>query len=235
MSNYTVEICKTLISTGITTKPADCEESIWNQAMNAGNFENFAQESTFVEETPAQNMGFAAFGANSSGSLPTDHKIKYQGGAFMVDGTSELLKTPFTAMLSLKKSQWKESIKTSIGSQVKYYHTLNYKTCSDGRNWQEVVKQCQAVDSNSYPYPSADLWLVPEVDLKDATGNVIVNAGESVSYTTPSTAKKMLMAFKNSAVERNLLNADEVKVRCSFERQLNKSNQAWYIISLELI
>lgn len=237
MSNYTVDICKTIISSGITNKPDDCEQSIWDEAVAASNagLEGFARSEEPVEEKPVSNMSFATFGANSSNSLDTDHSLKNKSGGFWVDGQVEILKTPFTAKLMLKKSLWKESIKTNVSNKINYYSTLNYKTCTDGRPWDQVVRQCQQLDTAAYPYPSADLYFVVDKDLKAADGSVAVKAGESLSFSTPATAKKMLIAFRNECMEKGLANNDEVNVKVSFKLETNKSNQSWQLLTIELI
>lgn len=246
MSNYTVGIVKQMINAGITTKPADCPQDIWDQA-NIKEAEYEAVEAQEAQPTststalvePTSNSYPTSYGLDSFGAtaapITVDAMLKNKSGSLMING-KEILKMPFKAKLLLGESKIKHSIKCNVNGQIQYFSTYGGGRCTNGMDWNTVVRECTARDSSAYEYESMDMCFELLEDLKGVDGSIVVNKGQRIGYTTAATNRAEILKFKNTCLERglNLANA-EVEVKVGFQLNSNKANQNWTTISLEVL
>lgn len=246
MSNYTVGIVKQMINAGITSKPADCPQEIWDEAnVKDATFEvtEQAQEAQLpatAELHPVGNSypisyGLDAFGATAA-PITVDAMLKNKSGSLMLNG-KEILKAPFRAKLLLGESKVKHTIKCNYNNQLQYFSTYGGGRSTDGRDWNEVVERCKALDSSAYEYESMDMCFELLEDLKGSDGSSIVaHVGQRIGYTTAATNRAEIVKFKETCLNRgiNLANA-EVEVKVGFHLNTNKQNQNWTTITLEVL
>ena len=247
MSNYTVNILKTMISAGISEKPADCPQELWDQAqIKDASFEDVSSsnvpatataQSTELEpvgEHYPSSYGLDSFGATAA-PISVDAMLKIKSGTLMLNG-KEVIKAPFRAKLLIGESKFKRSIKCNVNGQLQYFSTYGGGRCTNGQPWTEVVAKCQALDSTAYEYESADLCFELLEEIKSTDGSVVAGIGQRIGYTTAATNRAEIARFKDTCIERglNLANA-EVEVRVGFKLNSNKSNQNWTTITLEVL
>lgn len=248
-SNYTLGIVKQMINAGITAKPADCPQDLWDQAqIKDVSFETVEQtqaqapvETTNVPATlePVStnyptSYGLDAFGATAA-PITVDAMLKNKSGSMMING-KEILKMPFKAKLLLAESKIKHSIKCNVNGQLQYFSTYGGGRCTNGMDWNTVVNECTARDKSAYEYESMDMCFELAEDLKGTDGSIVANKGQRIGYTTAATNRAEIVKFKNTCLERglNLANA-EVDVKVSFNINTNKANQNWTTIGLEVL
>lgn len=249
MSNYTVNILKTMIQAGVSEKPADCPQDLWEQAqIKDASFETVDEkvaqgtaeyESQSTALTPVNGNYPSSYGLDSFGAtaapISVDGMLKIKSGTLMLNG-KEVIKAPFRAKLLIGESKFKRSIKCSINGQVQYFSTYGGGRCTNGQNWTDVVANCKALDSSAYEYESADLCFELLEALKSTDGSVVAGEGQRIGYTTAATNRAEIAKFKDTCMERglNLANA-EVEVRVGFKLNSNKANQNWTTITLEVL
>lgn len=247
MSNYTVNILKTMISAGVSEKPADCPQNLWDQAqIKDVTFEEVETKESNVPATvqhadlqPIGNNYPSSYGLDSFGAtaapISVDGMLKIKSGTLMLNG-KEVIKAPFRAKLLIGESKFKRSIKCNVNGQIQYFSTYGGGRCTNGQNWTDVVANCQAVDSTAYEYESADLCFELLEAIKDTNGGVAANVGQRIGYTTAATNRAEIAKFKDTCLERglNLANA-EVEVKVGFKLNSNKANQNWTTITLEVL
>lgn len=245
MSNYTVNILKTMISAGVSEKPADCPQDLWDQAnIKDASFESVeTNEVTNVPATanlqPIANTYPSSYGLDSFGAtaapISVDGMLKIKSGTLMLNG-KEVIKAPFRAKLLIAESKFKRSIKCNVNGQIQYFSTYGGGRCTNGQNWTDVVASCQAVDSTAYEYESADLCFELLEAIKNTDGGIAANVGQRIGYTTAATNRAEIAKFKDTCLERglNLANA-EVEVKVGFKLNSNKANQNWTTITLEVL
>lgn len=245
MSNYTVGILKQMINAGVTTKPADCPEDLWNQAnIKDASFETVessvpATVTTTTELQPAFNSypnsyGLDAFGATAA-PITVDAMLKNKSGIMMING-KEIVKAPFKAKLLLAESKIKHTIKCNYNGQLQYFSTYGGGKATNGMDWNTVVNECMARDKTAYEYESMDMCFELLQELKGTDGSVVANVGQRIGYTTAATNRAEIVKFKEECLQRglNLANA-EVEVIVGFSIQTNKANQNWTIITLKVV
>lgn len=124
------------------------------------------------------------------------------------------------------------------GNPATYVYTYDGVTGSDGRPWVEsVTKAYNATPQNSdkpnTPYPAVQLPMVLLEDIVDKKGNVIVEKGKVLGYTTAKTAWYNWQDFYNSVVSAGLL-GQPVKVKVTNEATEFNTNK-WGVPKFELI
>lgn len=245
MSNYTVGILKQMINAGVTTKPADCPEDLWNQAnIKDAGFETVessvpATVTATAELQPTSNSypssyGLDAFGATAA-PISVDAMLKNKSGIMMING-KEIIKAPFKAKLLLGESKIKHTIKCNYNNQLQYFSTYGGGKATNGMDWNTVVAECMARDKTAYEYESMDMCFELLEPLKGTDGSIAANVGQRIGYTTAATNRAEIVKFKETCLQRglNLANA-EVEVKVGFSIQTNKANQNWTIITLEVL
>lgn len=249
MSNYTVNILKTMISAGVSEKPEDCPQDLWDQAqIKDANFEEVETKesnvpattsSTTTELQPVGNNYPSSYGLDSFGAtaapISVDGMLKIKSGTLMLNG-KEVIKAPFRAKLLIGESRFKRSIKCNLNGQIQYFSTYGGGRCTNGQNWSDVVANCQALDKSAYEYESADLCFELLEAIKGTDGTVVAGEGQRIGYTTAATNRAEIAKFKDTCIERglNLANA-EVEVKVGFKLNSNKANQNWTTITLEVL
>jgi len=243
MSNYTVGILKQMINAGISEKPADCPQDLWDQAnIKDASFETV--ETTNVPVTTAEihpvanaypnSYGLDAFGATAA-PITVDAMLKNKSGTMMING-KEIVKAPFKAKLLLGESKIKHTIKCNYNGQLQYFSTYGGGKATNGMDWNTVVQECMARDKTAYEYESMDMCFELLEELKGTDGSVAANVGQRIGYTTAATNRAEIVKFKEACLQRglNLANA-EVEVKVGFQLQTNKANQNWTIITLTVL
>lgn len=246
MSNYTVNILKTMIKAGVVEKPNDCPQDLWDQAqITDAKFESI-EEQPATEEAPQStaltpvsgnypsSYGLDSFGATAA-PISVDGMLKIKSGTLMLNG-KEIVKMPFRAKLLIAESKFKRSIKCNVNGQIQYFSTYGGGRCTNGQDWNTIVANCQALDKSAYEYESADLCFELIDEIKSMDGSVVAGAGQRIGYTTAATNRAEIAKFKDTCIERglNLANA-EVEVRVGFKLNSNKANQNWTTITLEVL
>lgn len=247
MSNYTVGILKQMIAHGVTTKPTDCPDELWQQAnIKDASFETVESsvpatvaQTTTAEIQPAFNSypnsyGLDAFGATAA-PITVDAMLKNKSGIMMING-KEIVKAPFKAKLLLAESKIKHTIKCNYNGQLQYFSTYGGGKATNGMDWNTVVNECMARDKTAYEYESMDMCFELLQELKGTDGSVVANVGQRIGYTTAATNRAEIVKFKEECLQRglNLANA-EVEVIVGFSIQTNKANQNWTIITLKVV
>ena len=249
MSNYTVNILKTMIQAGVSEKPEDCPQDLWEQAqIKDASFEAVSDdqaadivtaESTSTALTPVSGNYPSSYGLDSFGAtaapISVDAMLKIKSGTLMLNG-KEIVKMPFRAKLLIGESKFKRSIKCNVNGQLQYFSTYGGGRCTNGQDWNSVVANCQALDKSAYEYESADLCFELLEEIKSMDGAVVAGVGQRIGYTTAATNRSEIAKFKDTCIERgfNLANA-EVEVKVGFKLNSNKSNQNWTTITLDVL
>lgn len=241
MSNYTVNILKQMINAGITAKPADCPQELWDEAqIKDAEYSPASETGTAVQVAPSNasfypsSYGLESFGATSA-AINVDAMLKNKAGSFLING-KEILKAPFKAKLLLADTKWKRSIKVEVGGKLQYFSTYGGGVSTDGEPWDVVVAKCKAVNPKAYEYDSGDLVFELMEPLKGVDGKPVADKGQRIGYTTSSTNKGEIMEMKKTCIEKGLdLSKAEVPVEVSFKMRSNANNQTWNIIGLKVL
>lgn len=132
---------------------------------------------------PSNGSSFTMEDAMKS-SMAVDKYLKVRYGVTSI--SDEVVSNdPIYVKIDLDSIVVKQSIKA--GNPVKYYSTLDGRTCLQGGTWVEAISDMQKIDPKARPYFCVDLAMEVAKDVKAFDGTVVASVGTMIGHTTATT------------------------------------------------
>ena len=122
-----------------------------------------------------------------SGSLQVDHWMKVSKFGINFGEDLTMFKE-LTVRMDMSQVQYNYSVR--YGNPAKYEKTTDKISDVKGRPWIEVLRMAQQVDPKASEFRSADVPFTLVGDLKDPSGKVICNDGETLGHSVSMTGWK---------------------------------------------
>ena len=170
--------------------------------------------------TPAAPLSLDSMMA---GGLMVDAWLKVNAFGMFVGAS----KHPFQSIeLELDMAQIAYNYAIKYGNPATYSKSYDHVTCAQGGSWADAVMRAQRVDPKAQEYRSADLPFKVLEDLKDAKGEVLIEAGKMLGHGLATTGWRSFSEFvrrlKTDGVNPN---SALIKVKLGYEPMKNAKGE----------
>lgn len=163
--------------------------------------------------------------------LAVDSWLGVKEHGFLVGPNKDLYTDEILVEIDLNAVARNESIK--FGNPATYLKTYDGVTCASGGSWQAAIDRAQRVDPKAQPYPAADIPMRVLHDLKVKGKAAVVEEGQMIGYTTPTTGFANFKAFWSACTTAGLA-GQTVKAKLGYEKRTNKNGNVWGVVTFTL-
>lgn len=142
-------------------------------------------------------------------------------------------------IVSIDLSEVSVTQAVNYGNPAVYHRTRDGVTCEDGLPWAEALAKARMVGgpAKARPYPSA---AIPMVLLENAMnvlkpGEVVLEAGETLGYSTPATAKGSVKDLMTQAARLGLKEGGPMRVKITSKASSNAAGNTYGVIQFEVL
>ena len=157
-------------------------------------------------------------------------KVSEDGLKVVVDNKSTLFEN-VEVTIDMKEVIATEAIKW--GNPAVYNKTFDGIMAADGTTkWTDILEMGQRFGAT--PYASSDIPMTLNEDIKNAKGEVVLQAGTRIGYSLSTTNREAFAKFLREVNEQNLRHST-VLAKLGYEAKTNKKNNVWGIVTFELL
>ena len=165
-----------------------------------------------------------------TGGLTVDQWLGVKEHGFLLGPQKVLYDGEIHVEIDMARVQPNFSVK--FGNPTTYFRTYDRMTEVRGGLWSDALRRAQAVDPRATEYRSVDLPMVVLQDIKKGK-EVLIEAGQTVGYSTPTTGWGAWQAFYAECVRAGLQNS-RVEAVLNYQKRTNAKGNVWGIITYAL-
>lgn len=164
---------------------------------------------------------------DAGGNLKPDHWLTTKNTGFGIKGHTVPIEDLGPLGLALPGDmQAFYGLRVNINGNATYYKTVDRITCiKTGRPWGQLV--AEAAQQDAREYKGFDTRFVALQDIKDLKGETVVEAGQTLGYSSSITNFDDFFSFAKKVRGAGLFGTDlVVQIRCDV-RKNDKNKEGW--------
>lgn len=167
----------------------------------------------------------------AAGGITVDSWLGVKEHGFLVGPNKDLFTDEIEVTIDFTAVAPHRAIK--FGNPAVYLKSYDGITCAQGGSWEQAIARAQRVQPDAREYPSADLPMVLQHDLKKGA-KVLAEKGQVVGYSLATTNWNVWRAFWTDCTNKGL-GGQVVRVKLGYEKRTNRAGNVWGIMTFTLV